>query len=174
MLLAGHRQGRGGLRGTYPSGDTTPQRDTASWMQARTGSHPEERIPAGTPPERVLLAGHKQGREAPEGRIPASTAPPAGYYELDTGKGGKPPRGVSLQVQPPSGILRAGHRQGREGPREAYPIEHSTPSGYCYLDASKGGKPSRDVSQRVLLDVHFRGRVLGLQNGVVRVLCITR
>ena len=101
-----------------------------------------------------------RGRSHPEGRTASWTqaragssrgaypAPPAGYCELDASKERKP--------------------------REAYPIEHSTPSGYCYLDASKGGKPSRDVSQRVLLDVHFRGRVLGLQNRVVRVLCITR
>ena len=96
-------------------------------------------------PEGGLLAGHRQGREVPEGRTQ--------HPQRDT----------------------ASWTQAKKGsPREAYPIEHSTPSGYCYLDASKGGKPSRDVSQRVLLDVHFRGRVLGLQNRVVRVLCITR
>ena len=55
-----------------------------------------------------------------------------------------------------------------------YPSGDTTPSGHCELDTGKDGKPSRNVSQRVLLDVHFRGRVLGLQNGVVRVLCITR
>ena len=99
-------------------------------------------------PRGGLLAGHRQGREVPEGRTQNPQHP-----QRDT----------------------ASWTQARKGsPREAYPIEHSTPSGYCYLDASKGGKPSRDVSQRVLLDVHFRGRVLGLQNGVVRVLCITR
>ena len=146
MLLAGHRQGRGGLRGTYPSGDTTPQRDTASWMQARTGSHPEERIPAGTPPERVLLAGHKQGREAPEGRIPASTAPPAGYYELDTGKGGKPPRGVSLQVQHPQRDTTSWTQARAGSPRGAYPCKYSPPAGYYELDTGKDGKaPERRI-----------------------------
>ena len=52
-------------------------------------------------------------------------------------------------------------------------VKHPT-ARYCELDAGKDRKPPRDVSQRVLLEEHFRGRVLGLQNGVVRVLCITR
>ena len=88
-LLAGHRQGR-----EVPEGRTQhpqhPQRDTASWTQARKGS-PREAYPIehSTPSGYCYLDASKDGK-AFEGCIPASTTPPpAGYYELDAGKDGK-------------------------------------------------------------------------------------
>jgi len=55
-----------------------PQRDTASWTQARAGS--------------------------PRGAYPSKYSPQAGYYELDTGKGGKASEGrIPAGEVPPEG-----------------------------------------------------------------------
>ena len=128
-----------------------PQRDTASRTQARTGSL-RGTYPSGWSTPQRDTASRTQARTGrpPRGVSQCAPHPPAGYYELDAGKDGEAtPRGVSQRVKHP---------------------QRDTTS----WTQARTGRPPRDVSQRVLLDVHFRGRVLGLQNGVVRVLCITR
>ena len=86
------------------------------------------------------------GGSHPEGRIPACTAPPARYYELDAGKDGKLPRGVSQCAHHPQRALRAGHRQGREGLRGTYPSVHPTPQrDTASWTQARVGRPPRGV-----------------------------
>ena len=87
-----------GLRGAYPS------------------VHPTS--------SEVLLAGRKQGREAPEGRIPAGEAPTACNASRTQVRTGRAPRNVSQRVKHPQRDTASRAQAGT-------------------------GRPPRDVSQRV-------------------------
>ena len=122
-LRAGRKQGREGLRGMYPSEHHTPTSG-------------------------ILRAGHRQGREGLRGMYPSGYTTPSGHCELDTGKGGKPPRNVSQRVHHPQRALRAGHRQGREAPEGCIPAGTPPPAGTASWIQVRTGRPPRDVSQR--------------------------
>ena len=81
-------------------------------------SHPEERITSGTPPPQRDTASRTQAR----------TRSPRGMYPSEHST--------------PSGIQRAGRRQGREAPEGCIQASTAPPAGYSEQDASKGGKAS--------------------------------
>jgi len=172
ILLAGRKQGREGIREMYPSGYSQqgtdkggkPPRDVSQRVQ-----HPQRDTESRT-----------QGKDGkpPRGVPKRAQHPQACTASRTQARTGRPPRGVSQRALHPQRTLLSGRRGGQEGLQVGYTSIPRTPSGIQRAGHRQGtgkdGKPPRNVSQRVLLDVHFRGCVLGLQNGVVRVLCITR
>ena len=151
-LLSGCRGGREGLRLGY-----SQQGADKGGKPPRNVSQRAQHTPSG-----ILLAGHRQGREAPEGRIPACTTPPAGYSERDTGTDGKAFKwGIPACTTPPAGYSErdtgkegkasegripacptppAGYRHGREAPEGRIPAgaPRCAFSGVCVRPAECG------------------------------------